>query len=104
MQTSQDNDPSCPSLVLNLDQELFAIAIRNSLEILSSLPRQHLPHDLRCAHSQVLVRLTWCLLQLPNSAPDRGSILSLNRFHARELAQALDPDLSRIQALLRTLR
>lgn len=102
MAICQDNDPSSRSLVLNLDQAMLVTAIRESLVILSDIQHQLPPHQ-QLALARVLTRLGWALLQLPISIPDRSSILALNRHQAHALAQSLAPDLSRIQAILRTL-
>jgi len=75
------------ALALDLDLPLFRSAIQDSVTLLA---QAQLPGSLDGLRSQILTRLTWCLLQIPSAGLDYSHILMLNRHHARELAHALD--------------
>lgn len=85
------HSPESPSsILLDLDRNLFASSLRESIQLLDSIPSSQCSPSVAQIHHQCLVRLTWCLLQFPASELTRSEILSLNRFHAQAIAKALD--------------
>jgi len=97
-----------PALVLEIDQQLSRTSIHESLILLQdlqrALPRSSQAHDL--CH-KIGLRLTHFLLHSHCPDLERNQILSLHRYHAHNLAQALcrsqarDQDLNHVLALAR---
>lgn len=87
-----DNPSFHSSTILNLDNQLAALALSESLQLVQSVIQTSCPTPVCQAMHQIGLRLTYVLQQIPDRhlAISRSEILALNRHHQQTLAQTLE--------------